>query len=498
MQKRIICVLLLALIALQGCQKTDMNNTQEVSEEIFTEEKDSENNEASDDEASETDMQEDGAEPEALNEEEPNSALESWVGLYRYWETFPDDILEDLNFYVRYTVRIYEEDGEYYADISSYSDWIHSESLARIEGDEETIDFLYVEPLPQDIGYYGWRDRYEKDELLLSFSRAGDTLQTSWETLRLETPYFADREDEIVGEYFEKININDETDEELSSWIGTYRYQEPFSSASDEDGENLNAYTINIYKEDGVYYADIAGRGKQLYSESLAYIKGDENAIDFFFMETLPEDARFWRDERYELNGLLLSFSRKGEGIQTSWELLRRENPVLADREDTVIGEYFKKVDMNDNNEEEVNVEASNEENAGNDLSSWVDTYVYTEGVPHPENEGYYHCIVLQMEIYEEEGAYYANITGNGWMLCTRTLARIEGDENSIDILFTETLQGDTVYGKYERYDEDGLLLSLSRKEDIIQTSWGALRIESLLLSNCEDEVIGEYFRKAD
>ncbi len=247
-----------------------------------------------------------------------------------------------------------------------------------------------------------------------------------------------------------------------------------------------------------MYYADVAGRGQQLYSESLSYIQGDENAIDFFFMETLSEDAHFWRDERYDLNGLLLSFSRKDGKIQTSWGQLRRENPVFADSGEKITGEYFQKTDMN-NSGGETGGETSNGENKENDLSTWVGSYAYSEAARHPTNEGYYHTMVLQMKIYEEEGEYYANISGDGWMLCTRILARIEGDENKIDFFFMETLPEDIslLYGG-EIYEKDEQLLSFSRKEDIIQTSWGALRLETLFLSSCEGEVVGEYFKRTD
>ncbi len=493
MKRLMVCVLLLALITLQGCQRIEINNAKEVSGEPSTRE-DSQNQETADDTALELDMEE-SLETEPLGKE-PESALESWVGVYKYWETFPDDIQEDLNFYIRYTVRIYEENGAYYGDISSWSDQIHSESLARIEGDEDAIDFLFVETLPKDKGYYGWAERYEKDTLLLSFSRDGGTLQTNWEALRLETPYFADRKDDISGEYFEKIDIDEEANGNLSSWIGVYRYEASFPSDSEE--EDMITYTVNIYEENDVYYADVAGRGQQLYSESLSYIQGDENAIDFFFMETLSEDAHFWRDERYDLNGLLLSFSRKDGKIQTSWGQLRREHPVFADSGEKITGEYFKKTDMN-NSGGETGGETSNGENKGNDLSTWVGSYAYSEAARHPTNEGYYHTMVLQMKIYEEEGEYYANISGDGWMLCTRILARIEGDENKIDFFFMETLPEDIslLYGG-EIYEKDEQLLSFSRKEDIIQTSWGALRLETLFLSSCEGEVVGEYFKRTD
>ncbi len=455
-----VCVLLLALITLQGCRRTETNNVKEISGEFWV--------------------------------EEPESPLGSWVGLYRYWLAIPDDIQEDRSYFVGFTVKIYEEEGEYYADITGRGDLMCSEVLARIEGDENAIDFLFVETLPLDT-YYDWSgfEDYEKNDLLLSFIRDGDTMQTQWGMLETETFYFADREDEIVGEYFEKININEKTNGDLSSWIGVYQYEGTFPTASEE--EDMITYTVSIYEENGVYYADIAGRGQQLYSESLTYIQGDENAIDFFFMETLSEDARFWRDERYDLNSLLLSFSPKDGEMQTSWELLRREHPAFADNEEEITGKYFEKIDTNNNGREndERNIDG---EVLKSDLSSWLGNYFYFEAVPHNTNEGFYMCVGFEMEIYEQEGTYYANISGDGRMLCSRTLARIEGDENSIDILFVETLPGDTAYGSYERFDKDECLFSLSHKEDIIQTSWGALQIESLFFSDRKDEIIGEYF----
>ncbi len=469
MKRKIASIILFVLIILQGCQKAETDIGEKVVENIIMNEKNDQN--------------------EDMDNEDTKNNLESWIGLYRYCLEIPDETQEDHNCFVGFSIRIYEEEEKYFADIISRGDKICSELLAQIEGDENTIDFLFLDILPLDT-YYGWDEmyEYEEDDLLLSFMRNDNTIQTHWGMLETEPTYFTEHKDKIVGEYFKKVDMDDVINENLSSWVGTYQYKETISSAINEEV----IYTIKIYEENGKYYANIAGRGKKLYSESLAYIKGDENAINFFFIETLPEDAHYWKAERYNVNDLLLSFWRRDKRIETSWKLLQGENPVFADSKDEIIGEYFEMIDA-----EQVEMQVPSGKNKGSDLSVWVNSYYYCETFPHSTDENFNYFIGYEIEIFEEDEKYYAKITGDGWWLCSRILARIEGDENSIDILFVETLPDDLSYGGVGQYGKDDRLLSFSRKEDMIQTNWGELRSEHPTFSDRKDEIIGEYFKKS-
>lgn len=127
----------------------------------------------------------------------------------------------------------------------------------------------------------------------------------------------------------------------LESWVGTYEYVETFPHGLDENFNYFIGYTINIYEENGEYYANIASNGWQICSESLARIEGNETSIDLVFIKTLPGDSSFGRSERYDKDSVLLSFTRKDEGIQTEWGLLRNEHPIFIERDDEIVGKYF-------------------------------------------------------------------------------------------------------------------------------------------------------------
>lgn len=137
------------------------------------------------------------------------------------------------------------------------------------------------------------------------------------------------------------------------------------------------------------------------------------------------------------------------------------------------------------------------QQNSQADLSSWTGTYVYGATFPHALEENGNYFIGYTVAVYEDNGAYYANVAANGWQICSESLARVEGDENRIEFLFVETLPKDSHYGKSERYEKDEVMLSFTRKEGRIQTGWGVLRNEHPIFIESEAVIEGDYFLKA-
>lgn len=88
-------------------------------------------------------------------------------------------------------------------------------------------------------------------------------------------------------------------------------------------------------------------------------------------------------------------------------------------------------------------------------------------------------------------------MTADGWQICSESLARVEGDENTVEFLFVETMPKDSRYGKSERYEKDDVMLSFTRKDERIQTNWGVLRKEHPVFIGSEEEIVGDYFLKA-
>lgn len=75
-------------------------------------------------------------------------------------------------------------------------------------------------------------------------------------------------------------------------------------------------------------------------------------------------------------------------------------------------------------------------------LDSWIGEYYYCETFPHNSGELFY-VIEYTVEIYKEEGNYYAQITGDGWQTCVRCLARVMGNRNKIELTYMGRLPDD-------------------------------------------------------
>lgn len=101
----------------------------------------------------------------------------------------------------------------------------------------------------------------------------------------------------------------------------------------------------------------------------------------------------------------------------------------------------------------------------------------------------------FEIIIFKINRNYYAKLSGDGWMLLTRSLACVKGDKNSIDIIFMDTLPQDKLYAM-DRYEEGELLLTLSYVDSKLHTTWHALKIENPSLSGMEGELEGIYFEK--
>lgn len=128
-------------------------------------------------------------------------------------------------------------------------------------------------------------------------------------------------------------------------------------------------------------------------------------------------------------------------------------------------------------------------------LDIWIGEYVFSDMFEHNSGEINY-CVDYEIIIYRDGGRYYAELEGNGWFLQTRSLAYIEGDENSIDILFKSSLPGDSLYGVAERYETDELMLTLSYDGSELISTWHVLRKEHPIFSESEEEIKGSYFQK--
>ena len=128
-------------------------------------------------------------------------------------------------------------------------------------------------------------------------------------------------------------------------------------------------------------------------------------------------------------------------------------------------------------------------------LDVWTGQYTFSDTFEHNSGEMNY-FVDYELIIYRDDGKYYAELEGNGWFLQTRSLAYIEGNEKSIDILFKSSLPGDSLYGRAERYEEGELMLTLSYDGSELISTWCALRNEHPVFIESEEEIKGIYFEK--
>lgn len=127
------------------------------------------------------------------------------------------------------------------------------------------------------------------------------------------------------------------------------------------------------------------------------------------------------------------------------------------------------------------------------ELDTWLGKYTYSETFEHNGEEINY-WVGYDLIIYKVDGQYYAELRGDGWFLQTKSLAYIKGNGNSIDIFFKETLPGDSLYGKTERYEEDELMVTLTHQGSELYSVWHVLRREHPIFCEYKGEIEGIYF----
>ena len=103
-----------------------------------------------------------------------------------------------------------------------------------------------------------------------------------------------------------------ETSESLDSWLGDYIYNEFVPP-------NINQhYAMQVYKENGSYFADISVDGFQAAYSIKTKAVGDSNCIRFFYASELNKET----NSLFHDNDLLLSLLAENGRIQTIWEKL--------------------------------------------------------------------------------------------------------------------------------------------------------------------------------
>ena len=132
--------------------------------------------------------------------------LDCWIGEYRYTESFARSEESAEEEYAYYNITIWKQEDGYYAIVQDENYYDRSDviswSFASVSGDENNIDIIFLQTLARD-KLYGIKKRYQEGELLLSLEREGYELITKWGALRDRSPNVYQREDAVVGRYFQ-------------------------------------------------------------------------------------------------------------------------------------------------------------------------------------------------------------------------------------------------------------------------------------------------------
>ena len=114
---------------------------------------------------------------QSQKEEKEQSALEEWIGTYKFLESTPHAAASDFFDTWSYSIEIYREKGEYYAALEFNGHMLWIEGRAKVCGNEERIDLIFEQYSPGDVSSTAY---FDEGDLLLSFEKEGEKLLTVW------------------------------------------------------------------------------------------------------------------------------------------------------------------------------------------------------------------------------------------------------------------------------------------------------------------------------
>jgi len=147
--------------------------------------------------------------------------LRGWIGVYEFEETeefYNTRLNENTIWKILYKITIYEEKGEYFANIEIDGDYFHS---LYYEDEGEDKDFTMMRVKSQVFGNENWisltlleyfnhgilkSNSESSNDVLISFRREKSDIYTYWG--RIQTIVWDNLGDNEI--YFEKINISQE------------------------------------------------------------------------------------------------------------------------------------------------------------------------------------------------------------------------------------------------------------------------------------------------
>ena len=270
-----------------------------------------------------------------------------------------------------------------------------------------------------------------------------------------------------------------EEKDNLDTWLGTYTFDEVSGGENDEPFMFMD-YDVNIYKEDGRYYADVVINGQFTGVNVKTNVYGSTEWVSFVLKEYNPDHVVGLSNCE---NDVLFSMRKCENNIYTYWGI---QEPLLPqNRPSGCI--YFEQTESN-------NTESMENSAEGNDLNAWIGTYSFTE---ESETDGVLQKTQYLLNIYNEDGQYYGDMITNGLDTDMEVKLKIYGDEQWISLVLSEIKSEETE--KLEDMKEM-VLFSLGKQDEQVYIYWGGEDMTRLLKkdyltyyrSNCYFEAVTE------
>lgn len=102
-----------------------------------------------------------------------NNGIDTWIGNYVFNEFAAPNI--DMN----YSISIYKENGDYYANIKIDGFQSMTRAKAKIKGNDNSIVLIFDEYLPDNKFKL-----FNKDDILLTFKKKNSDIVTYWGKLK--------------------------------------------------------------------------------------------------------------------------------------------------------------------------------------------------------------------------------------------------------------------------------------------------------------------------
>lgn len=266
--------------------------------------------------------------------------------------------------------------------------------------------------------------------------------------------------EEIADDATEEKMEDDETiKDDMDSWIGKYE----FGESVNEPGfaPMVMVYDINIYKENNQYYADVEINGHMTGINLRAKLYGNNEWVSLVINEYYPEHITGLSGME---NSVILSLRRQGEEIYTYWGVM---TPLMMENAASGTVCLERKT-------EEASIQTENTEEMDG-LENWIGVYAFSE--TNAENEKMFY----DMNVYEENGEYYANLAITGEETEINVKTQLYGDEQWASFI----LVGYNSEHKSGLEDmENEVLFSLRKQEEDIYTYWGTWDMTELMLND--------------